>query len=177
MFTEAHAGKGTWTNRIKSHRLLHSMARLKYHGAALCLCCWKLDRPICSRNKSSPGRFYLLTQAQVFGREAELICWWGNKSTKRSSTLELWRVVPSSQVFVDSVKLKLNLKNVRHFALESGLLRSKEGEDAWTQIPPSSVQWSRERLQPEEQNWVCLHALNSSWSWSGVQTEIIIAWE
>lgn len=118
MFTEAHAGKGIWTNRINSRRLLHSIPRrLKYHGPVFCLFWWKLDRPIYSRNKSSPWWFYFLTQAQVFRREEDLICWWGNQpsSVFRGSLLVLlwlWQFVHWSRFFMDpsegwAVQLKL----------------------------------------------------------------------
>lgn len=135
MFTEAHAGKGTWTNRIKRHWLLHSVPRLKYHGAAFYLCCWKLDGPIYSRNKSSPSWFYFLTRAQVFGRVEELMSWWGNKSRGSFGAGAVCSLIPGP---CGLRKIKVIFKKCQAFctaAAQRGLLISKEGGRCWNSDP------------------------------------------
>lgn len=62
--------------------------------------------------------FSLFNPSPMFGKEEELICWWGNKSTMQHFQRELWSwdsLFPHLALCGFS-KIKLNDKNARHFA-------------------------------------------------------------
>lgn len=190
MFTEADEGKGIWTNRINSHWLLHSIPRtLKYHetfGESQ-------TGTFTAGTKVHLDGFYFPTQAQVFRREEDLICWWGSPPSnifRESLSVPLRLLAVCSLVSVPhgfisglSSTMKVRSKNVRYYIQQLLKIVSwdqRKCKDAWIQIPPrpSYMKQREASVWPLfwRQDLVCLWDLSLFYSKLQTEVFIIIAW-